>query len=767
MEDFIQSPTSPGSPSSSGHDSGRQHGDDIIFQPLTTPRTPSDGPLRSATSPRSHSTFHNVHVPWSPSNGTLLGSGKNSLSYSIELEPPSDDKRPTALSNINDDHNDDSRLSRSLSNLSLVDLQTKLDSAEARRKRKHQMKQDEVRQRHLRIKQKQTIQKHKEKLSVLSRKLKYDYAQKSAMLRRRLIIEQLVMKSSARGERARDLAVIKRLEQCMNLKKSYSTSFSELMSCLPDVDTKELFSAVNYQPDRETSQFTLASHLKRQSTMSSKPAGTVHSHQTPTSASRPPKQTNDKTVTLKRSESMPISPISISDSFELESVFTQDQMPPVTYKTLSELNLEAITANNQLRHDMLFDTTLEFTPNSDGERGLKKIRRADEFWSRIHNDITGANRKQKPTYKLIPPLINEIKKVLLDLAASEDYINSLEQRLDIPLIAQQLNHGAMDVQALFTYLGDFMKTHCAPVRDKLIDVMLSHNSNGDFAKCLRVCFDILEHMKLDVANDQLRRLRPFIKDTAVEYEWEKFKESLRAGEFSLGATLKWLRPHIAHYDSAAAAGDLGNARDMMIDAYLDLIHQAGRNRKEEDELFTIPESFLMDLNRILQYHNDWQDITIMACLLVVFRQAVGPKYDHQAAVSIKKSLWVLLNDDETTMSHITLHIADVAGKLKGTPLSQHDQNVIFNLIDKTLSPESKLYELMRTRISLQMKSFLQHRKLRENEDLIKAGLYDIEEEIRELAQKLGTVFEHNLAVHRKIYNELVRSNLVNRKNTEI
>lgn len=55
--------------------------------------------------------------------------------------------------------------------------------------------------------------------------------------------------------------------------------------------------------------------------------------------------------------------------------------PPVTERSLSELDASKIICNPKLRHDINFDTDLHFRPNLEGEKGRKKKNRSDQFWS--------------------------------------------------------------------------------------------------------------------------------------------------------------------------------------------------------------------------------------------------------------------------------------------------------------------------------------------------------------------------------------------------
>lgn len=80
--------------------------------------------------------------------------------------------------------------------------------------------------------------------------------------------------------------------------------------------------------------------------------------------------------------------------------------------------------------------------------------------------------------------------------------------LDVPLVLQQVRHGVFDPVQLISFLGGLLKLHCAPIRDQLVNDMVTlaeesrrMNKNGrpDLGKAvlaIRRCFDILELMRL-------------------------------------------------------------------------------------------------------------------------------------------------------------------------------------------------------------------------------------------------------------------------------
>jgi hypothetical protein len=60
---------------------------------------------------------------------------------------------------------------------------------------------------------------------------------------------------------------------------------------------------------------------------------------------------------------------------------------------------------------------------------------------------------------------------------------------------------------------------------------------------------------------------------------------------------------------------------------------------------TMPETFELDHYRLLLFHNDFQDLTILCILLILFRQLAQNCWTQQDLVEIKKVVWLLLTDE--------------------------------------------------------------------------------------------------------------------------
>ncbi|KAB5595956.1 Protein SOK1 [Ceratobasidium theobromae] len=249
--------------------------------------------------------------------------------------------------------------------------------------------------------------------------------------------------------------------------------------------------------------------------------------------------------------------------------------PLITRETLKELDLDAILRNPQLRHDLLFDPGLQFRPTA----GRRKRELTEKYWQAVQIEVdtgcactsfdergrrlpcvcgspSSSSSSSRALPSRIPPLVSELCHVL------ESVVHSASA--DPALVAQELRHGVFDSQGLFADLGAVLKQHCAPMRDRAVEMMVAVAARpGGGVRAVRMCFEILELMKLvgrslavdradtpqDIANHQLQALRPYLFDTAVDFELRTFQERHDRGLLSLTTAQAWLRTAAASFSA--------------------------------------------------------------------------------------------------------------------------------------------------------------------------------------------------------------------------
>ena len=60
----------------------------------------------------------------------------------------------------------------------------------------------------------------------------------------------------------------------------------------------------------------------------------------------------------------------------------------------------------------------------------------------------------------------------------------------------EMTYGVCDFPRVMASLGVLLKENCAPVRDSIVDEMVGYAEQGQWAISLKICFEVLELMKL-------------------------------------------------------------------------------------------------------------------------------------------------------------------------------------------------------------------------------------------------------------------------------
>ncbi|KAK2625117.1 hypothetical protein QTJ16_005486 [Diplocarpon rosae] len=317
--------------------------------------------------------------------------------------------------------------------------------------------------------------------------------------------------------------------------------------------------------------------------------------------------------------------------------------PPVTKGTLSELDVTKIVNNPKLRHDINFDPELHFRPNLDGEKGRRKTEKANNFWEtmrgQLRDYLTDRERFEQElggSEWCLPATLNAIRGILETLVPQRDKL-SVEETFNIELLMQQFRKGVVDLVKLANWLSQLLKCHCAPMRDNWVDNMVTQLSTGDrtgdvalLVAGMKNLLGVLEAMKLDVANHQIRCLRPLLIDDTVHFEQKFFMKKIAMGRVDIAGAHVWYRRATA---SSAGSGPANEVLDF-INALVEL------TRPLKSEMF--PHTFLFDEERLMKLRMDMLDMINLEICMQLYRNLESqsrsyPAFDNTPSTSALSS----------------------------------------------------------------------------------------------------------------------------------
>ncbi|KAK7980870.1 hypothetical protein PG989_013327 [Apiospora arundinis] len=376
----------------------------------------------------------------------------------------------------------------------------------------------------------------------------------------------------------------------------------------------------------ETTQFAQNDHPRR---MEAPNGGLSRNPSTGSNTSENLQQSRlPRTNETRKTQRSPAGPPAASQRLE----------PPVTKTTLSELDVNKIIHNPKLRHDINFDPELHFRPNLDGEKGRRKQVKADQFWTSLRDQlqqfvtdpVSFQQRFGQGQGWCLPVLLKAVKEIIQTLVPSRDRVY-LDEGLNVDLIMQQFHRGIADLEKLASWLSGVLKSHCAPMRDEWVDEMYNQLTNGnrtndmeELVQGMRSLLSVLEAMKLDVANHQIRCLRPILIEDTVKFEKRFFYKKIQGGKLDPQVAQNWYAAACHEicpgHESKAAFGEMA----VFFEALSKLILPSNME--------SLPNTFLFDEERMFKLRADMLDhINLEICMRLY--EELEKKYRNHGSIA--------------------------------------------------------------------------------------------------------------------------------------
>lgn len=368
-------------------------------------------------------------------------------------------------------------------------------------------------------------------------------------------------------------------------------------------------------------------------------------------------------------------------------------LPPITQESLAELEVTRIVGNPKLRHDVNFDRELHFRPNLDGSRGKHKQKTADEYWKalvaelELYRAIGGLlltcqdatqyeqlSRLMKASQIRVPGIFETIKSILKTLVPTCDQI-IVEERLDVPMIMQQISNGVFNLMDLALWLATLLKVHCAPMRDDWVDQMVAQTRQGVDEGCqkrivlsLRQTLGILEAMKLDVANHQIRHLRPMLIEDTINFQQRYHLTRLHQGRLEVKRSRMWFKREATHL---LACDPAATPLEIFSSAFL-------RSLLSQSPLPAFPETFYLDAERVRVLRNDLSSFVQLDICCEIFDLLVRNKVNAQVREAAKDAVRATIIDIVGESRHFAENASNIAVEIVRSSLVLEGAAVCFN-----------------------------------------------------------------------------------------
>ncbi|NXY85270.1 T11L1 protein, partial [Alcedo cyanopectus] len=440
---------------------------------------------------------------------------------------------------------------------------------------------------------------------------------------------------------------------------------------------------------------------------------------------------------------------------------------PVAIEELMEAVAKGVT-NMALAHEIVVNGDFQIKPAELPEHSLeKKVRDIvhKAFWDCLEAQL----KEDPPTYDHAIKLLGEIKENLLSflLPGHTRLRNQITEVLDLDLIKQEAENGALDIAKLVEFVIGMMGTLCAPARDEEIKKLKDIH---EIVPLFRGIFSVLDLMKMDMANFAVSSIRPKLMQQSAEYERKKFQEFLEKQPNSLDFVTRWLQeaaddlsellpPHCSS-DSATGGASTLCSTAVQNQAYLKLLKWDHTNKP-------FPETVLMDQARFQEIQLELEQLLVTGTvLLVTFSAAGSAVVDIPGfAEKIKAIVKVLLTGMHLPSFNLKESLATIGEKVcvevnsclaqhGFAPFSAERETVLKGQIQAVASPGNTICKLIDSRIQKFLENSLasSHQK---SVPAVPGGLGPIQRELEEIAVKYVRLVNYNKMVFSPYYDAIL------------
>ncbi|XP_057555625.1 T-complex protein 11 homolog isoform X3 [Hippopotamus amphibius kiboko] len=426
-----------------------------------------------------------------------------------------------------------------------------------------------------------------------------------------------------------------------------------------------------------------------------------------------------------------------------------------------------------MNHD--FHMEEKVLPPSSLEGRVKETMH-NAFWDHLKEQLLAT----PPDFSCALELLKEIKEILLSLLLPRQnrLRSEIEEALDMDLLKQEAENGALNVPHLSKYILNMMTLLCAPVRDEAVQKL---ENITDPVRLLRGIFQVLGLMKMDMVNYTIQSLQPQLQEHSIQYERAKFQELLNKQPSLLAHTTRWLTRAAADLStplpscpdapdapsttcpspSEAASGPEPPSPTMVLSqGFLNLLLW-----DPEDEAF--PETLLMDRAWLQELEAQLCQLTVLASVLVVASSFSGsilfgspPFVDKLKRITKALMEEFKSRPEEEAMLTVSEQVSqEIHQSLKNmglAALSSDNTASLIGQLQNIAKKENCVRSVIDQRIHLFLKCCLVLGVQRSLLDL-PGGLTLIEAELAELGQKFINLTHHNQQVFGPYYTEILKT----------
>lgn len=383
-------------------------------------------------------------------------------------------------------------------------------------------------------------------------------------------------------------------------------------------------------------------------------------------------QSHESVASHDEGDSNPVAESSMYDDLEWKIEAIRNVIAPVTKENIKELELTAIQNTLSLRIDLCFDHDLYFQRIS-GIKGEEKRVKARIFYrclsielKSIMHSLKGSTseceHEDHTVQYLLPSRLGAFfssLRDLLELLVPDTEKEEVLQRVDAGWLTNQVRVGLFDAVPFAIWLCELLMRHCAPMRDEMALKMrqkivdgAEQNNMDTLVEGLEILLNLLENMKIDVANHQVRSFKLLLIADTVPFLKDCFKKMVNNHQLDLEDSKDWFK-EIQDVHRLQSDHDF----DRFIHGLVDLIRM-------DQELQT---TFTYDKERIEVLRTDLLDLVQLEICEITYCKLAGQQPQKGSSrpgqQKLSDRILKLISSEDGTCDRIENHIDAIAIEL--------------------------------------------------------------------------------------------------------
>ncbi|XP_022187265.2 T-complex protein 11-like protein 1 isoform X2 [Nilaparvata lugens] len=406
----------------------------------------------------------------------------------------------------------------------------------------------------------------------------------------------------------------------------------------------------------------------------------------------------------------------------------------------------------RLAHEVAVDQQFRLqraAPAADSIEAQVKQTLHNAFWDLLRESLAA----DPPNYDQALVLLDDIKQNLCEclLAHHSRLKEEIEEVLDKEHIRQQVLSNTLDFKFYADFVVNMISKLCAPIRD---DNVKELRQETDVVNLFRKILELLDLMKLDIANFTLSVFKTDITMKSIQYEKSEFKKFLNLqkenGVDGLEYTKQWLLRH--HTEPTPSS----NWYKILGKCYIDLLDW-------QTDFSNYPETVLMDRSRFTEIGADLHKLAVVASVVLVAADCSQGALQVVPDAKLNIKAMALNAVKETPLSELESCLTALAEKvvietteaMKKTtvePLNGDKQSILYHTILQVKDPTQRIRQLVYNRMREFIESVIAMDSTRSNQ--IPGGLSWMHSELMALSARIVLLVKHNRDVFWEFYCQI-------------